>query len=176
MGNTAANISFAAIGAEEAEEVKRWADAIWRVCYVGILSEAQIAYMLERMYAPARIRHEMAEGVKWEWVIASCRRIGYLSYSCDAGSRQAHLHKIYLLPEEQGKGIGQKCLTRAAAAAAAAGCRVLDLNVNKRNRRAIGAYEKFGFRIAAAVVVDIGSGFVMDDYLMEYQCARDRSP
>jgi ribosomal protein S18 acetylase RimI-like enzyme len=38
--------------------------------------------------------------------------------------------------------------------------------VNKRNRNAIAAYEKYGFRIVDSVVKDIGGGFVMDDYIM----------
>jgi hypothetical protein len=41
------------------------------------------------------------------------------------------------------------------------------LAVNKNNAKAIAAYHHHGFRIADAVVKEIGSGFVMDDYLME---------
>ena len=48
----------------------------------------------------------------------------------------------------------------------AAGARTLMLNVNKHNTQAIRAYEKHGFAIRDAVVVDIGGGFVMDDYVM----------
>ena len=40
------------------------------------------------------------------------------------------------------------------------------LTVNKHNRNAIAAYGKYGFRVAESVVKDIGSGFVMDDYVM----------
>ena len=45
-------------------------------------------------------------------------------------------------------------------------CSTLILNVNKNNVQAIRAYEKNGFAIREAVVVDIGGGFVMDDYVM----------
>jgi len=38
--------------------------------------------------------------------------------------------------------------------------------VNKRNVRAIKAYQRNGFEIADSVVTDIGGGFVMDDYVM----------
>ena len=50
--------------------------------------------------------------------------------------------------------------------ARAQGCSRLVLAVNKNNRSAIAAYLKHGFRIADAVVKDIGGGFVMDDYIM----------
>jgi hypothetical protein len=39
--------------------------------------------------------------------------------------------------------------------------------VNKYNSQPIAVYEKLGFRVVAAVVQDIGGGFVMDDYRME---------
>ena len=45
--------------------------------------------------------------------------------------------------------------------------RVLFLQVNKQNTGAIGFYAAAGFTIARGAVFDIGSGFVMDDYVME---------
>ena len=39
-------------------------------------------------------------------------------------------------------------------------------SVNKRNQQALGAYRRYGFVIREEVVVDIGGGFVMDDYIM----------
>ena len=54
----------------------------------------------------------------------------------------------------------------AENAARARGCAALVLNVNKRNAQAIRAYERSGFTAREAVVVDIGGGFVMDDYVM----------
>jgi ribosomal protein S18 acetylase RimI-like enzyme len=42
----------------------------------------------------------------------------------------------------------------------------LMLTVNKRNSKAIAAYERNGFTITESIVVDIGGGFVMDDYVM----------
>jgi RimJ/RimL family protein N-acetyltransferase len=47
----------------------------------------------------------------------------------------------------------------------------LILNVNKQNLRAIRAYERNGFFVREAVVVDIGGGFVMDDYVMAKRLA-----
>jgi RimJ/RimL family protein N-acetyltransferase len=47
------------------------------------------------------------------------------------------------------------------------GCTKLVLAVNKRNEATIAAYRKHGFHVSAAVVKEIGCGFVMDDYLME---------
>ena len=41
--------------------------------------------------------------------------------------------------------------------------------MNKNNKNTIEAYKKWGFTIIDSVVTDIGNGFVMDDYIMEYK-------
>jgi ribosomal protein S18 acetylase RimI-like enzyme len=41
------------------------------------------------------------------------------------------------------------------------------LNVNKYNKAKF-FYEKLGFVISKEEVIDIGNGYVMDDYVMEY--------
>jgi len=43
----------------------------------------------------------------------------------------------------------------------------LILAVNKRNENAIASYRKHGFQVRESVVVDIGGGYVMDDFVME---------
>lgn len=43
----------------------------------------------------------------------------------------------------------------------------IQLTVNKHNINSINAYKKWGFKTIDSVVTDIGSGFVMDDYIME---------
>jgi predicted lactoylglutathione lyase len=43
--------------------------------------------------------------------------------------------------------------------------KLLHLNVNKQNP-AVQFYVKCGFEIEKEVVLDIGNGFVMDDYIM----------
>jgi hypothetical protein len=41
------------------------------------------------------------------------------------------------------------------------------LQVYKRNLSAIAVYRACGFTIREAIVLDIGQGYVMDDYVME---------
>jgi len=45
----------------------------------------------------------------------------------------------------------------------------LILTVNKDNRTAISAYQHYGFEITGDSIVDIGNGFVMNDYLMTWK-------
>ena len=43
------------------------------------------------------------------------------------------------------------------------------LTVNKYNQNTIKAYTKWNFKQIDSVITDIGNGFVMDDYIMEYK-------
>jgi ribosomal protein S18 acetylase RimI-like enzyme len=50
--------------------------------------------------------------------------------------------------------------------ARALGATSLWLQVNRNNAQAIAAYRRNGFDVAREVVVDIGGGFMMDDFVM----------
>ena len=136
---------------------------IWRRSYAAILAPAQIDYMLAWMYSAETIRAEIATGVRWEVIELDGAAIGYLAVERGA---EAKLHKLYLRPEQQGRGFAQQALAEVEKMARTWGAARVVLNVNKRNARAIRAYEHAGFSIVDAVVNDIGGGFVMDDFIM----------
>ncbi len=121
--------------------------------------------MLEKMYAEESIRRELAEGVHWELAVVDDAPAGFLSIMQEAGGR-AKLNKLYLVPELHRRGLGQKLIGRACEVALDLGASELWLQVNKRNERAIQAYRRAGFRVEKEAVFDIGSGFVMDDFIM----------
>jgi ribosomal protein S18 acetylase RimI-like enzyme len=91
---------------------------------------------------------------------------GFASYFLTGNPGEMKLDKLYVHPLHQRKGYGGMLLGQAVGAARAHGCRFLTLAVNKQNRKAIAAYEKFGFKNTDSVIKDIGGGFVMDDYIM----------
>lgn len=143
------------------------ASRIWPPTFSPILPPAQIPYMLRIMYAPDVIRAELDSGIRWVVVRADSTPVGYLSWgpAPDLPS-VAKLHKVYLLPSCHSRGIGQLMLDHALNACRDEGYVRVVLAVNKRNDRAIRAYRRRGFALASEIVTDIGSGFVMDDFLM----------
>lgn len=140
------------------------ADRIWHACYPGMITVEQIRYMLGWMYAPERIAEEMRRGVRWA-VVESDSPIGYLAHERDADG-VVHLHKLYLDPAWQGRGVGQRMLQHVSEHARREGARSIELRVNRGNARALAAYARAGFRIERSLVADIGGGFVMDDHLL----------
>ena len=81
------------------------------------------------------------------------------------------IHKLYLLPVVQGRGIGRALIDTVRAIAESHGHDTLTLNVNKYNE-AVHFYEAYGFRISGTEVIDIGGGYVMDDFVMNLSLPR----
>ena len=143
------------------------AGVIWRACYPGIISREQIEYMLARMYSLETLRREVREqGIRFALLLVEGKHAGFASYGPAEEAGIMKLHKLYLLRELQGRGLGSLLLQHCERAVAEMGARRLILAVNKRNEKAIAAYRRNGFTVAESVVSDIGNGFVMDDYIM----------
>lgn len=143
------------------------AGRIWRLHYPGIISEAQIDYMLARGYALdvlARFLREEGAGL----VIArhAGEPVGFAAWCRSGTTATTKLDKLYVLPTLHRQGIGRRMIEHVAARARADGATTLVLNVNKRNAAAIAAYRRCAFVVREAIVVDIGEGHVMDDYVM----------
>ena len=158
-------LTFHSATADDIPLLRSLAERIWRAAYAGVVSAEQMAYMLGWMYAEETLRSELAEGVCWELARLDAKAAGYLSITFGAEG-VAKLNKLYLLPEHQGRGLGQRMIARALALADGRGAGEVRLQVNKANLRAQRAYERAGFVRIAEAVFDIGGGFAMDDYIM----------
>jgi len=153
------------------------AGVIWRAGYPGIISHAQIDYMLARMYALDTMREEIqSQGIHYKLLFAGGKPAGFASYGPTSEPGVMKLHKLYLAPELHGRGLGSRLLQHCEREIRATGAHRLVLSVNKRNTQAIGAYRRNGFVIAESVVTDIGGGFVMDDYVMAKNLTEKQPP
>jgi GNAT superfamily N-acetyltransferase len=142
---------------------------IWHAHYPSIITVEQIDYMLERGYTRPVIEDEMLNGgVTWLTIKSDGVMVGFASVGPHAPGVMK-LHKLYLLPEYHGTGIGARALVEVERIAREMAATALVLNVNRHNSKAIRAYERAGWHISGQVTVDIGNGFVMDDYIMTKQ-------
>ncbi len=157
---------------EHLPAISELAGVIWRACYPGIITSEQIDYMLARMYSLDVLRDEIrSQGIRYDLLLVDGKPAGFASYGPTSESGVIKLHKLYLLAEMHGRGLGSRLLQQVEhEVRAGAGCRLI-LSVNKRNARAIAAYQRNGFVTADSVVTDIGGGFVMDDYIMAKELA-----
>ena len=141
----------------------------WENAYAEILSKEQMDYMLKTMYSEAEIsEHLKKSNYHYFLVFDEALNLfeGFLGYENHYENQTTKLHRIYLVPESKGKGLGKKTLGFLNEKVKESGDNRIILNVNKYNS-AKSFYESQGYKIYGDGVFDIGNGFVMDDYLME---------
>ena len=152
---------------EELPEVQRLAGRIWRAHYPGIITHEQIDYMLERGYALDALAGFLdTDDRGLEVATVDGELAGFAAWYVTDNRAEAKLDKLYVLQSRQRHGLGGRLIACVEGHGRAAGARILALNVNKNNTQAVRAYEKHGFAVREAIVVDIGRGYVMDDYVM----------
>jgi diamine N-acetyltransferase len=144
--------------------IHKLAHSIWPSAYGSILSAEQLSYMLELIYSEQALQQQFAVQT-FVIIYDNAEPLGFAAY--EKFEQKLKLHKIYVLPKTQGTGVGKQLLQYVLQQALDRHCQTLYLNVNKYNKNAIAFYTKQGFTIAYEEVINIGNGFVMDDYVME---------
>lgn len=137
---------------------------IWTKHYTPIIGSEQVTYMLNKFQSPTAIEAQIKEGYNYYILLSDERPVGYLSVI--EKENTLFLSKIYVLEECRGQGIGKFAMDFVQNKAQKLSLNSISLTVNKYNTNSIKAYEKMGFENIEALVVDIGGGFVMDDYKM----------
>ena len=150
--------------------VKHLAYKIWPDTYGEILSEKQLAYMLETFYSEATLVDNFQNKEhQFLLVMEADKYIGFASYEHHfQNKRVCRLHKIYLLSETQGKGFGKLLLDQVCSIALQNNITTVSLNVNRFNK-ALFFYKKYGFEIVAEEDIKLEHGYLMEDYVMELQ-------
>ena len=154
-------------GINDLSTISKLAHAIWPSAYSSILGEAQLEYMLNLIYSISSLEHQY-NSLKHKFLLVLDNEVpvGFASFSSHEDSTVYHLNKIYVLPGQQGKNTGKKILTFILDEIKKIGATSLQLNVNRHNK-ALHFYEKQGFKIIREEDIDIGSGYFMNDYVME---------
>ncbi len=131
------------------------------------MGERQVAYMLERFYSPDALEEQIkTSGHHFIIGYSDDSPVAFASYS-ETEPGIFKLHKLYILPGQQGKGIGRYLAGYIAADIKSMGATTLRLNVNRFNHSAKSFYEKTGFKRYKEEDIDIGNGYFMNDHVLE---------
>jgi len=142
----------------------------WPSTFAEILSKQQIEYMLEMMYSTPSLL-EQIQIKKHHFFLAKEDEValGFISVELHYKNQPAaKIHKIYILPTAQGKGIGKILMCKADELAQEYNQKSISLNVNRFNK-ALVFYEKLGYRITQTEDIEIGNGYLMEDFVLEKQ-------
>jgi len=161
-------ITISEAKAENIKTIQEITYTIWPITYGKILSEEQLDYMLDLFYSDEALNNQLDKKEQLFYMISEDETtLGFIGiehhYKNEPVTR---IHKIYLLPETQGKGIGKKVIVEIQKLALENNSSSLSLNVNRFNS-ALSFYKKIGFEVIDEVNIDIGNGYLMEDYVME---------
>lgn len=145
--------------------IRELALRIWPGTYQDILTSEQLDYMLDLFYSNKALQEQMEQQTDFIIVNDGESPVGFASFGpIDPGVYK--LHKIYVLPSQQGKGTGRFIIEYVISEVKSKGAHALQLNVNRHNK-AKHFYEKLGFVVIKEEDIDIGNGYFMNDYVME---------
>jgi ribosomal protein S18 acetylase RimI-like enzyme len=150
------------------EIIRDLAYKIWPSTYGKILSEEQLNFMLAKFYNLNYLENQLInENQVFLLIEENDKYLGFCAYelNCES-SNKTKLHKIYVLPETQGKGIGKILLNEVEKIALENNNLSLFLNVNRYNN-AQEFYKKQGYSIIKTIDIEIGNGYLMEDFVME---------
>lgn len=162
-----AHVTFDFVKESAIPQLAAMADTIWHEFFPGVISVAQIDYMVEKFQSDRALRGQITEQ-KYEYYFIECdsSRCGYLGIRPDAD--RLFLSKLYLKKEYRGRGIARQAFDFIRQVTAERKLSAVYLTVNKHNTHSIEVYKHIGFCIIDTQVADIGAGFVMDDYIMQW--------
>ncbi len=158
---------------EQIHQLADMAGAIWREYWPTHIGSAQTEYMVQKFQSYEAISRDIAEHSYEYWFVVADqgteaeRIVGFTGGHNEAETGRFFISKIYLWANERGKHFASQIIAFYEDLCRQRGLRALYLTVNKHNELGIRAYKGKGFKNIDAVKTDIGSGFVMDDYIME---------
>jgi diamine N-acetyltransferase len=140
---------------------------IWPQTYTPILGPEQVNYMIGLFYSPDALKRQMDEnGHNFIIGYLDSIPVAFASYS-EEEPGIFKLHKLYIHPGTQGKGMGRFMLDHIVTALKSKKGMSLRLNVNRFNTSAMAFYKKMGFHHLEDEDIDIGEGYFMNDHMLE---------
>lgn len=146
---------------EDIPLIQEIAEEAWRPTYGYILTEEQTQYMIPMMYASEVLQKQIEI---FSILEIDEKGMGYCAFEQTSES-EGKLNKLYLRPSVKQQGVGSFIIEQISNRARLMGLSSIFLNVNKHNS-AVAFYLKKGFIKDREMVLDIGNGYVMDDYVM----------
>lgn len=150
---------------KDIEVISELAEKIWWPAYRNVISDEQISFMLNDMYSVESLKKQMDSGIEFLLAERENIPIGFAGFSLtDPEAGVYKLHKLYVLPSEQGSGMGKTLIKHVSDSAKEQGGKILELNVNRGNP-ASEFYKKVGFDIYLTVDIRYHQ-FMLNDYVM----------
>lgn len=149
------------------QELAILANEIWHEHFPVILTEEQIDYMVDKFQSHHALTDQIQHGYEYFQLFLGHRFAGYIGIRAEED--RLFLSKLYLKKDCRGRHLGTRAFEFLIRICKERGLHTIWLTCNKYNSHTLDVYRHLGFETVRSEVTDIGNGYVMDDYIMEYQ-------
>ncbi|MGB4659292.1 MAG: GNAT family N-acetyltransferase [Mobilitalea sp.] len=151
---------------EQIKAVADLAEIVWHEHYDLIIGKEQVDYMIGKFQSVSAMITQMEEdSYEYYKIISPTGDAGYFAFRRE--EEGIFLSKIYILRQFRGRNYARKALDFMEEICKTENLKKIWLTVNRNNETSIKIYENLGFKKIRTQVADIGSGYVMDDFVME---------
>lgn len=152
----------------QVREIADLAKVIWNEHFTPIIGKDQVDYMVEKFQSYPALKEQISEGYEYYQIFSGREFCGYTGIHPGEDNR-LFLSKLYLKKESRGHHLATGAFSFLKEICRERGYSAIWLTCNKHNDNSLGVYRHFGFEIIDTQEADIGGGFIMDDYIMEYK-------
>lgn len=120
--------------------------------------------MLDKFQSYDAVKEQIETGYQYFLLRYKGNNVGYSGIQIR--ENMLFLSKIYLLEDYRGLKISSAVIAYYETICREKRLSGIWLTCNKHNKSSIAAYKHMGFSITDTKVADIGSGYIMDDYIL----------
>lgn len=164
------NTNFCTVKAESSEqlhEIANLAEIIWHEHFIPIIGKEQVEYMVDKFQSFPALKEQVTNGYEYYQIIDNGELCGYCGIHQEEDGR-LFLSKLYLKKEARGRHLATQAFEFLKNLCKERHLSSIWLTCNKHNENTLAVYRHLGFKTIAAQEADIGNGFIMDDYILEY--------
>ena len=157
--------------ADTDEQIRQIADLariIWNEHFTPIIGKDQVDYMVEKFQSYPALKKQLDDGYEYYQIFNSGEFCGYTGIHPGEDGR-LFLSKLYIRKDHRGRHLATRVFDFLTDLCRERGYSAVWLTCNKHNNNSLGIYRHLGFQTIDTQEADIGGGFIMDDYIMEYQ-------
>ena len=148
-------------------EIADLAAVIWEEHFTPIIGEEQVDYMVEKFQSFPALSQQIRDGYEYYQFSDSNEFCGYCGIHPEDG--RLFLSKLYIKKECRGRHLATQAFEFLKSLCRERGYSAIWLTCNKHNANSLAVYRHLGFETIDTQEADIGGGFIMDDYIMEYK-------
>ena len=148
------------------KQTSKFAKEVFIDYYTDLIGVKQSEYMVDLFLSEKAINKLIEEGAIFKLLLLDNEIIGFIEYQKQES--KVFLSKLYIHKNYRNKGYGKILFNDCVQYTKSINLNKIYLTVNKYNTPSYNTYIHLGFKVIDSVINDIGNGYVMDDYIMEY--------